>query len=633
MLFDHRACCLTQLVLISVVIASVRACPSMCTCIWRSGKQTALCEKQGLISIPSGISSSTQVLDLNKNNFQILPARVFQERGLINLQKVFLAECKLGVIAEDAFAQLTNLIELDLSQNLLTHVPSKALRDCPNIRRLQLNGNPIQSVRADAFAKLSHLKSIDLSNCQIDIVESHAFRGLANIEFLKLDGNRLATLSPGVVGDLPALYSFDLHRNPWNCDCELRSAREWMVRNNVPQSIPPTCVAPQRLKGLMWNSLDIDDFACAPDILTISTELVRYEGSNATLSCQVKGIPEPKVFWYVDDGFYRNLSALLNRGEKYFIQEERTFGGVVTSSLIITGLDQNDAQSFVCQAENRAGFSTKNFTVQVLESSGWGVSGGWSKMDIAGAVTGILVAIVLIVVLVAIFLLRVRRPQSHADTKPASISNLKQFTPSVKVENGGSKTHVTVIGKDASEKRPDEGGSSYNGGMTPDYTKNGLNGYHPHKMPTNALQQQPHQLTEYQNNQYNANYHSYINNSYPKEVYNDYAMGLPPVAPSNPYQPPQASGYMDYNQSYSHDYPNASSDSYAYQQHNSSVEQLHHPSPAPFLHTPPSSQSSVVFKRAPTLGIGAPTVVRYSPDEGYAEENIPPYAILEGTEV
>jgi netrin-G1 ligand len=142
---------------------STITCPSMCSCIWRNGKQTALCEKQSLISIPSGISSATQVLNLNKNNFQILPSKVFQERGLINLQKVFLAECKLGVIADDAFTQLTNLIELDLSTNLLTQVPTKSLKDCFNLRRLQLNANPIQIIRAEAFLPLTHLKSLDLS--------------------------------------------------------------------------------------------------------------------------------------------------------------------------------------------------------------------------------------------------------------------------------------------------------------------------------------------------------------------------------------------------------------------------------------------------------------------------------------
>lgn len=142
---------------------SSNSCPSMCSCIWRNGKQTAICEKQSLISIPSGISSGTQVLNLNKNNFQILPSKVFQERGLINLQKVFLAECKLGVIADDAFTQLTNLIELDLSENLLTQVPTNALKDAFNLRRLLLNQNPISNIRAEAFLPLNGLKYLDLS--------------------------------------------------------------------------------------------------------------------------------------------------------------------------------------------------------------------------------------------------------------------------------------------------------------------------------------------------------------------------------------------------------------------------------------------------------------------------------------
>lgn len=160
---SHLLVIISILMTINPHLSQCSTCPSMCSCIWRNGKQTALCEKQGLISIPSGISSSTQVLNLNKNNFQILPQKVFQERGLINLQKVFLAECKLGVIADDAFTQLTNLIELDLSANLLTQVPTLALRDCFNLRRLQLNSNPISVIRADAFSPLSHLKSLDLS--------------------------------------------------------------------------------------------------------------------------------------------------------------------------------------------------------------------------------------------------------------------------------------------------------------------------------------------------------------------------------------------------------------------------------------------------------------------------------------
>lgn len=242
-----------------MVISSTRGqssslCPSMCSCIWRNGKQTANCERQGLIAIPTGITSSTQVLNVSGNNFQILPSRVFQERGLINLQKIFLSECKLGEIAKDAFVQLTNLVELDLSYNLLTSVPSTALSECPSLRRLLLNSNPIRVIKSDAFHQLSSLVFLDLSSSQLDLIEPHAFRGLTKLQFLKLESNRLQTLSPQVVIDLPALYSLDLHQNQWNCDCELKPAREWMIRNNVPQSIPPTCTTPKRLAGKQIQS-------------------------------------------------------------------------------------------------------------------------------------------------------------------------------------------------------------------------------------------------------------------------------------------------------------------------------------------------------------------------------------------
>ena len=235
--------------LINFTLSQSSLCPSMCNCMWKNGKQTANCERQGLIAIPTGITPSTQVLYLFGNNFQILPSRVFQERGLINLQKIFLSECKLGEIAKDAFVQLTNLVELDLSTNLLTSVPSQALSECPSLRRLVIHSNPIRVIKSDAFINLNNLVFLDLSSSQLDLIEPHAFRGLSKLQFLKLESNRLQTLSPGVLMDLPALYQLDLHHNQWNCDCELKPAREWMIRNNVPQSIPPTCTSPKRLAG------------------------------------------------------------------------------------------------------------------------------------------------------------------------------------------------------------------------------------------------------------------------------------------------------------------------------------------------------------------------------------------------
>lgn len=150
------------------VLGQFTTCPQVCNCIWRNNKQTTVCENQNLISIPNQISSTTQVLDLNANNFQILPSRAFQERGLVNLQKLFLSRCKLGAISDDAFYQLTNLVELDLSENLLTHVPMKALVNSTNLRRLLLNNNHIATINAESFATLNNLKFLNLSGMCFD---------------------------------------------------------------------------------------------------------------------------------------------------------------------------------------------------------------------------------------------------------------------------------------------------------------------------------------------------------------------------------------------------------------------------------------------------------------------------------
>ncbi|KAH9507082.1 Leucine rich repeat C-terminal domain [Dermatophagoides farinae] len=394
------------IIIIEIVESQLMTCPQVCSCIWRNGKQTTICENQNLISIPNQISPSTQVLDLNQNNFQILPSKAFQERGLINLQKLFIPKCKLGAIADDAFYQLTNLVELDLSDNLLTHVPVKALANATNLRRLLLNNNHIATITSESFAALNSLKFLNLSGCKTHTIEARAFYGLRDLEYLYLHDNQLTTLPYAVVADLPALYSFELYRNPWQCNCEMRPTREWMIRNNVGQSIPATCDLPIRLSGLMWNSLDLDDFACEPDIITTTVEVAKVVGSNATLSCTVKGIPEPKVFWYMDHGYY-NISS--QRSHKYHLSEERT-EGTVNSLLTIIGLDMNDdGTSFICSAENRAGIKSKNFTVYVVPSGTFGVPSNWSKVELAGGVLGLLITLVLAFVVITLILIRSKR--------------------------------------------------------------------------------------------------------------------------------------------------------------------------------------------------------------------------------
>ncbi|RWS16189.1 leucine-rich repeat and immunoglobulin-like domain-containing nogo receptor-interacting protein 3 [Dinothrombium tinctorium] len=606
---------------------NAQKCPSMCSCIWRNNKQTALCANQGLIAIPSGISPNMQVLDLTKNNFQILPSKVFQERGLINLQKIILSECKLGVIAPDAFYQLSNLIELYLSSNLLTSVPTEALKHCPSVRRLLLNGNPIQVIRENSFASLSHLNSLDLSNCQIDLIEPKAFKGLQRLQFLKLDGNRLTTLSSLVVNDLPPLFSFDLHHNAWNCDCELRASIEWMNRYNIPHSIPPTCAKPERLAGSMWNSLDIDDFACTPIILSRETEVTTYSSTNVSFTCTVKALPEAKVSWSVADVGNGNSSytILPPRTDKFILTEDRSTSGQVSSTLNILNVDVSDGGlSFRCSAENQAGTVTKKFNLTLIPVAYQSLN-GWSRMEIAAIVVALILGIVVTCVLLAVCLLRrSHNYASSSETNKAKKANLPQIdvlntmkTSSVSKSNGTYEEKV-IVDSGVGNKTKIDNGSSSTYGYTPDVTANTMNGsvdssgYNNHGY-NGLLQVSPQQHLQNSTHSY-SNFENYDLYDYNTEGLN-YNYDQSYVTPDMPLA---ATQNIDPNYWHKHSPMNAGS-----------IQDL---SSSQLIH-PHNNQHHVNVVGQGSYNIGQPTVVRYSPDEGYAEEPaIIPYN-LQGTEV
>lgn len=72
-------------------------------CKWKGGKQTVECANKHLISVPEGMDTETQVLDMSGNTLQVLHRRLFQHLGLINLQRVYLSRCRLGHLDDLTF--------------------------------------------------------------------------------------------------------------------------------------------------------------------------------------------------------------------------------------------------------------------------------------------------------------------------------------------------------------------------------------------------------------------------------------------------------------------------------------------------------------------------------------------------
>ncbi|KAJ8721477.1 hypothetical protein PYW07_002252 [Mythimna separata] len=339
------------LLLLALAAAASADCPRHCECKWRSGKESALCARAGLSSVPPRLDPTTQLLDLAENRLPTVRDDAFAAAGLLNLQRLYLPACNVRTIRQYAFRALVNLVELDLSRNRLETIPSHSFDSIPELRELRLGGNPITKVGDESFIALPHLVRLTLSACKIAEIEPRGFAGLeSSLEYLELSKNRLQVLHVAVLAPLRSLKGLELASNPWECTCALRPMRDWMIRKNVPATVVPDCALPPRLMSQSWDRLDLEDFACHPEV-SAASQFKGLEGDEVTLVCRVSGVPAPRVRWVRAGRLLANTTSNnVNSGRAFMLRSEGQ-----TSNLTIKSADLQDAGSYTCNAENRAG--------------------------------------------------------------------------------------------------------------------------------------------------------------------------------------------------------------------------------------------------------------------------------------
>ncbi|CAL4148213.1 unnamed protein product, partial [Meganyctiphanes norvegica] len=389
-------------------------CPKVCECKWKDGKETVSCLEAGFIDVPRGLDPSTQVLDLRRNNLQIVPKDSFLERGLVNLQKIWLRGCNIKRIERGAFRKLTNLVELDLTDNNLNVIPIDVLKDVPGLRVLLLAHNSISTVPAGAFKKTSELVRIDLSHNRIQAMKERAFDSLSRLKVLTLSTNLLQTVMPGLLLPLTSLQGLHLDVNPWHCDCHLRSLRRWMVERNVASTVPPVCSSPLRLKNRSWDSLALDEFVCVPQVTAVARRVLVHKGDDVSLACRVDTDTDASVTWLLGDRMLRNGTSF-SETERYRVSElvspnhfERF------SNLTIEGAAAHDAGIYRCIAENKAGRGETNLTLKVTAQVKEVPLVGLEKVFMTGGLlSGLAVFLCVMLVIAALLYRRRRRLRRH----------------------------------------------------------------------------------------------------------------------------------------------------------------------------------------------------------------------------
>ncbi|KAH8267454.1 hypothetical protein KR018_005020 [Drosophila ironensis] len=394
--------------------AQLSTCQTVCACKWKGGKQTVECIDRHLIQIPEHIDPNTQVLDMSGNKLQTLSGEQFVRANLLNLQKLYLRNCKIGEIERETFKGLTNLVELDLSHNLLVTVPSLALGYISSLRELTLASNHIHKIESQAFANTPSLHKLDLSHCDIQTISAQAFAGLQGLTLLRLNGNKLSELLPKTIETLSRLHGIELHDNPWLCDCRLRDTKLWLMQRNIPCPVPPSCSGgPERIIDRTFAELSVDEFACRPEMLPISHYVETAMGENASITCRARAIPAANINWYWNGRLLANNSAF-TAYQRIHMFEQLEGGFEKKSRLVLTNAQETDSSEFYCVAENRAGMAEANFTLHVsMRAAGMASLG-------SGQIVGLSAALVALIVfalgVIMCLLLRVKR-QPYVDSK------------------------------------------------------------------------------------------------------------------------------------------------------------------------------------------------------------------------
>ncbi|XP_052397287.1 podocan-like [Carassius gibelio] len=138
-----------------------------------------------LQTLPLGLPKSLRVLKVKDNQMDEVPEGALM--GMSSLRELYLTNnhLKLNSIYQGAWQELSALTTLDLSGNMLSHIPS----DLPeSLEFLHLQNNRISSVSATAFLNTPNIKGIFLrfNRLSVHSVSEESFSHLSRLQVLDI---------------------------------------------------------------------------------------------------------------------------------------------------------------------------------------------------------------------------------------------------------------------------------------------------------------------------------------------------------------------------------------------------------------------------------------------------------------
>ena len=213
-----------------------------------------------------------------------------------------------------------------------------------------------------------------------------------------------------------SLHGISLHDNPWNCDCQLRHLRDWLVQKNIPRLYEPTCHTPHRLTGFKITTVSVTEFACLPVVSPTSMFITVREGKNVSLVCRIKSDPVADIRWSYNGLLIDSVHPRMRQVQQF----EGSLG--TRSELLITNTSMAENGSFLCSAENKAGKSMANYSVQVEPYRGDTLVMEMKMEHFIAVSVCVIIILILLMVIVTILLVKIARKHIDSGDKDSKAS-------------------------------------------------------------------------------------------------------------------------------------------------------------------------------------------------------------------
>lgn len=275
------------------VVPSCHGCPDKCLCF----SQTVKCQNQDLDAIPHSLPANTKFLFVTGNNISRLSVDSFPG-PLEQLTDLYLSGNELESVDAEVFDNLPNLVRLDLSNNNIQTFSERAFPQNNMVQALNLSGSlhnhSFMDVALSVLQKgnLLQLTVLDLSNNDIVVPPDNMFSNLTSLVNLSLQNSSIISilndtlkvpplrdldLRDNSLKDLPttALAEFSLKSglrirlagNPWRCDCFIEDTLLWLKNSTQVVDVQNlTCADPEGLRRQPLLQIEQSQLKCSGDM-------------------------------------------------------------------------------------------------------------------------------------------------------------------------------------------------------------------------------------------------------------------------------------------------------------------------------------------------------------------------------